>query len=139
MIRNLNSSRQQPASSFLQITAVALHLLGFTQFQLVEVTRHPAVSHVHQQQLRMQQRREFLDLRQKAFVRALVFERDENFFKHDVRFRSGARTFLSATISKPPLLQQAFVAVCSYQVAPAWNVQGGARTFLSAATSKPPL
>ena len=47
-----NPSARSSCSSVREILAVLLHLFALLQFELLEISRRPAVGHVHQQQLR---------------------------------------------------------------------------------------
>ena len=66
-------------------SAVAVHLLGFGELELVEIARRPAVGDVHRAAARSRaSARQLGDVRQQAFVRAAVLEGDENFLVHGV-------------------------------------------------------
>jgi len=72
----------QLGSGLHKIVPVVLHLLRLREFELLEIPRHPAVGHVHEQQLRVEPFGQLGDVRQEAFVRAAVFQSNENLAIH---------------------------------------------------------
>src|SRR5579859_3144599 len=69
-------------SDFFQIFAVVFHFLGFSQLELVEIPRHPAVGNVQQQQFRPGQPDQRCDVVQNDLVSRAVFQRNENVLIH---------------------------------------------------------
>ena len=53
----------------VEVRAVALHLLGLAQAEIVEMTRRESVGHVHQQQLRPGQPGERRHVRENRLIR----------------------------------------------------------------------
>jgi hypothetical protein len=70
-----------------QVSAVVFHLLRLGELELLEISRNESIRDVHEQQFRAVQFRELADVRQKRFIRAAVFESDENFLIHNQNAR----------------------------------------------------
>ena len=79
---DVQSASPQIRGRVFQISAVMFHFVGLNQIQLVVVSRDESVRDMYEQQIRAVQFRELGDVRQKLFVRATVFESDQDFFIH---------------------------------------------------------
>jgi hypothetical protein len=72
----------QFALSFFQIHAVLFHFFAFGQFQLIKISRHPAVGNMDQQNFRSRHPRKRLDVAEDGLVGSAVFKWDENALIH---------------------------------------------------------
>ncbi len=70
------------ATAFFQISAVLFHFFALGEFELIEVSSHPAVGHVHEQQFRPRHPGERLNVTEDCFVGVAVFEGNENMLIH---------------------------------------------------------
>jgi len=72
----------QLALSFFEVGAILFHLFAFRQFQLIKISRHPAVGNMDQQKFRAGQSRKRLDVAEDGVVGSAVFKWDENVLIH---------------------------------------------------------
>ena len=79
---DVQSASPQICGRVFQISAVMFHFVGLNEIQLVVVSRDESIRDMYEQQIRAVQFRELGDVRQQLFVRATVFESDQDFFIH---------------------------------------------------------
>src|SRR5206468_1330659 len=79
---NSQAARRQIRRDSREIVAVVLHLLRLSQLQLIEIPRRPSVGHVHEMQLRANQRRELTDVIQNRLVGGGMLDGYENMAVH---------------------------------------------------------
>ena len=72
----------QVALSFFKVGAIHFHFFAFRQFQLIKISRHPAVGNMDQQKFRPGQSRKRLDVAEDGVVGSAVFKWDENVLIH---------------------------------------------------------
>jgi|SRR5437868_2247159 len=72
----------QVALSFFEVGAILFHFFAFRQFQLIKISRHPAVGNMDQQKFCAGQSRKRLDVAQDGLVGSAVFKWDENVLIH---------------------------------------------------------
>ena len=72
----------QVTLSFFEVGAVLFHLFAFRQFQLIKVSRHPAVGNMDQQKFRTSQPGKRLDVPENGVVSSAVFKWNENVLIH---------------------------------------------------------
>jgi hypothetical protein len=68
--------------SFFEVGAILFHFFAFRQFQLIKISRHPAVGNMDQQKFRAGQSRKRLDVAEDGVVGSAVFKWDENVLIH---------------------------------------------------------
>ena len=61
-----------------RVHAVLFHLFAFGQFQLIKISRHPAVGNMDQQKFRSRHPRKRFDVAEDGFVGTAVFKWNEN-------------------------------------------------------------
>src|ERR1044072_6696017 len=72
----------QVTLSFFEVGAILLHFFAFRQFQLIKISRHPAVGNMDQQKSRTSQSRKRLDVAENGVVGGAVFKWNENVLIH---------------------------------------------------------
>ena len=72
----------QRVLSFFEVGAVLFHLLTFSQFQLIKISRYPPVGNMDQQNFRSRHPRKRLDVAEDGLVGSAVFKWDENALIH---------------------------------------------------------
>ena len=88
----VESRRPQASREAFEVLAIVPHLLRLAELQLVVGPGRPAVGDVQQQQLRVRQARERLDVREDRLVCGRVFDGDEDALIHGLRSGSIHRT-----------------------------------------------
>jgi hypothetical protein len=72
----------QMALSFFEVGAILFHFFAFRQFQLIKISRHPAVGNMDQQKLRAGQSGKRLDVTENGVVGSAIFKWDQNMLIH---------------------------------------------------------